>query len=194
VNDVAPDERARLFVALELPVGVREALASWGAALDVLDALRLVGVDALHVTLCFLGMRRVGEIRAIGDACAAAVRGLGAVSVPLSLGNAVWLPPRRPHVLAVGVEDPQAGLGRVQSALSDALERGGWLVPEARPFLPHTTVGRVRPGSRLRAVELPPPVAEPFVGSTVTLFRSRTGPVGARYEALRSVQLQVGTG
>jgi 2'-5' RNA ligase len=92
-------------------------------------------------------------------------------------------------VLAVRVDDPGGALDRVQSSLSDALAGGGWYVPEARPFLAHVTVARVARGARVRSVDLPPPSPLAFAGSVVTLFRSRTSPQGARYEALRRVEL-----
>ena len=61
-------ERARLFVALELPEAAREALERWRASVfrDV-DGLRPVAPEALHATLCFLGWRSVDEIEQIVD-------------------------------------------------------------------------------------------------------------------------------
>ena len=66
---------ARLFVAVDPPPAVQEELAAWargaGGALTRDRAagnappLRLLDSDALHVTLCFLGSRPVGEIDAI---------------------------------------------------------------------------------------------------------------------------------
>jgi RNA 2',3'-cyclic 3'-phosphodiesterase len=148
--------------------------------------LRAVAPEALHVTLCFLGWRWVSEIDAIGAACSAA----GCFDPPaLALGAARWLPARRPRVLAVAIEDHSAQLARIQAELSRALQEGGWYVPEARPFLAHVTICRVARGARVRAVELPPPRALAFDGSTVTLYRSRLGAGGARYEALRRVAL-----
>jgi 2'-5' RNA ligase len=184
----ARGERARLFVALELPDEIRAALATWAASAgEGIHDLRLVAADALHVTLCFLGSLPVGEITPIGEACAESVGGFGAAE--LSLGQAVWLPARRPHVLAVGINDSAGALAPLHAALSDALARGDWYRPEARPFLAHTTVGRVGHGARLRAVELPAPPELAFPGCTVTLFRSRTDPRGARYEPLSRVEL-----
>jgi 2'-5' RNA ligase len=69
------------------------------------------------------------------------------------------------------------------------LQTGGWYLPEARPFLAHTTVARVAKDARVRreGLEAPPPLA--FDAGTVSLYRSRLGPGGARYEALRTVEL-----
>jgi RNA 2',3'-cyclic 3'-phosphodiesterase len=65
-------ERARLFVALELPDPVRDALLAWRqSAIGDDQAWRPVAPTALHVTLCFLGDQRVEEIGAIAQACKA---------------------------------------------------------------------------------------------------------------------------
>jgi RNA 2',3'-cyclic 3'-phosphodiesterase len=181
------DDRARLFAALELPAGVRDALVSWRGALD-LAALRHVAPESLHVTLCFLGSIVVSEIEAIAAAVAGA-RVAAPALLPLSLAPPIWLPRRRPNVLAVGVADPSGALAAVQSALSDALGEGGWYERESRPFLAHVTVARVRRGESVSPVELAPPPQLEFDGRVVTLFRSRTDPQGARYEALRRVEL-----
>ncbi len=181
------DERVRLFVALELPEDVREALIDWRrGVLRDLGSLRAVAPEALHVTLCFLGWRLGAEIEPIIAVC----EQVASQRRPsLSVGAPMWLPPRRPRVLAVKVEDRDGDLAEVQGALSRELQSGGWYVPETRPFLGHVTVGRVARGARLASVELPPQPQPSFEGSTVTLFRSRLGPGGARYEPLARVAL-----
>jgi RNA 2',3'-cyclic 3'-phosphodiesterase len=185
---VSEIERARLFVALELPAAVRRSLVDWRE--DVVAssgvAVRGVRVESLHVTLCFLGWRDVGEIEAIASACQVVS---GCPGASLSVGGAVWLPPRRPRVLAVGLDDAGERLGAVQAALSDALARGGWYDPEQRPFLAHVTVARVPKGVRVKRDALPAPDAVAFAGDHVTLFRSRLGRGGAVYEPLASVHL-----
>jgi 2'-5' RNA ligase len=184
----AVDERARLFVALELPAEAREALERWrsGSPRRV-HGLRMVDAAAIHVTLCFLGWRSRREIDEIGAACVAAVAGWG--PFPLSLGSPVWLPERRPRVLAARIDDPSDALAALQSALSTKLSAGGWYAPETRPFLGHVTVARVPRGARVRTVKLPGLPAVEFLGARVTLYRSRLGPGGARYEAQRTVEL-----
>ncbi len=185
-------ERARLFVALELPAAARDALVDWRSqVLSGRSELRPVPPDALHVTLCFLGSRWVEEIAAIAAACNVVQ---GEPVAELVIGGAIWLPPRRPGVLAVDLEDRGGALGRVQAALSDALRSGGWYVPEKRPFLAHVTLARVRKGARVRREKLPAPAAETLLGSTVTLYRSHLGAGGAHYEPLHSVELGVSRG
>ena len=185
------DERARLFVALELPGEVREALVVWrDRALAGVSGLRGVAVESLHVTLCFLGSLPGTEVDAAWEACRGALVGVAGSAPPsLALGAAVWLPARRPRVLAVSVGDFGGGLADAQAVISRALAEGGWYRPEARPFLAHVTVSRVGRRTVVRPVPVAAPPAIEFVGTTVTLFRSRLGPGGARYEALGSARL-----
>ena len=185
---MSPDERARLFVALELPPGARDVLVRWReAALRDVRGLRLVAPESLHATLCFLGSRPVGEVEAIGGACGVVA---GEPPVASGFGEALWLPRRRPGVLAVSLEDAGGALARIQATLSSALVAGGWYAPESRPFLAHVTVARVASrGGRFRPPSVVGPPSSEVLCSRVTLYRSRLGAGGARYEPLRVVEL-----
>jgi 2'-5' RNA ligase len=181
----------RLFVALDLPAVVRTELAGWGARqLGGVAGARLLEAESMHVTLCFLGGRCAGEVEAIARALQVAA---GAAPVPLTLGAPLWLPRRRPRVAAVrlpgGEGNRGAGVAALQSAVAAKLARAGWYEPEARPFLAHVTVARAGKGGLSRPPELTPPPAIRFTAETVSLYRSHTGPAGARYEPLATVCL-----
>jgi RNA 2',3'-cyclic 3'-phosphodiesterase len=181
------EERARLFVALELSDFAREALAEWRSiALSDVDGLRWTRREDLHATLCFLGSRPAREIHAIGAACGVVA---GEPAAESRFGEPLWLPGRRPRVLAAELQDPDGALARIQAALSSALVSGGWYAPESRPFLAHVTVARAAKNARLRARALAPLPAVEIRCSRVTLYRSRLGPSGARYDPLASVEL-----
>jgi RNA 2',3'-cyclic 3'-phosphodiesterase len=181
-------ERARLFVALELPAEARTELISWRrGVLDRTQALRAVPAEALHVTLCFLGDVSAAASAAIGETCAEALERVPAGELSLSLSQPLWLPRRRPRVLAVAVEDHGGGLAALQRELSAALTHGGWYKREPRPFLAHVTVARVRASDRIRPLELGPPHALAFAGSIVTLYRSQPG---SQYTPLRRLSTQ----
>lgn len=182
-------ERARLFVALELPDHARGTLVRWrdeAVEMSGSDRLRPVAAESLHVTLCFLGWCSLDDVEAIAAACRAAA---ARPAARLALGRAVWLPRRRPGALAVELDDAGERLGAVQAALAEGLASGGWYEPEQRPFYAHVTVARVRKGTRIRGTELAAPEPLRFAGEVVTLFRSRLVRSGARYEPLASVHL-----
>lgn len=182
-----PNERARLFVALELPESAREALVGWrSTVLSKFRGLRPVPSESLHATLCFLGSRPAAEIEAIAGACGVVA---GEPTVETEFAEPLWLPARRPRVLAVRLSDEDGALARLQAALSSALVAGGWYAPEARPFLAHVTVARAGRDARIRPVQLPPAPAVDMRCSRVTLYRSRLGSGGARYEPLNVVEL-----
>ncbi len=193
-------ERARLFVALDLPGEARAALSRWrNQVIAGQAALRGVASEMLHVTLCFLGSQPVAEVDAIATACEAAApaRDVGpggefggmAGGFPLTVTGAVWLPRRRPHVLAVTLAESGERLAGFQRDLATRLQVGGWYPPEDRRFLAHVTVARVRSRTRLRPFPLPSPPALALTASSFTLYRSRTESGGARYEALATFAL-----
>ena len=178
-------ERARLFVAVDLPAEVREGLAAWAARAGGLEGVRLIAPAGLHVTLAFLGWRRLTEAPRIAELALT-----HAQPVPdLRVAGAAWLPPRRPRVLAVDLEDPGRALIRVQARVSEALAAGAGYEPERRPFRPHVTVGRVGKRARVRAHDLPAPPSTSFTATALTLYRSRLSQDGARYEPLARVEL-----
>jgi RNA 2',3'-cyclic 3'-phosphodiesterase len=176
---------ARLFVALELPVAVRAQLAAFGhAAADRDEALRAVGEDAVHATLAFLGHRDLADLTPAAEA----VRRVRAASLALTLGEPLWLAPRRPHVLTVALGDVDGALATVRAEVVERLGAALDWEPEARPFRPHVTVARVRRGARPRR-DLPDAPRATFAGEALTLFRSHLGGGPARYEALERIAL-----
>jgi RNA 2',3'-cyclic 3'-phosphodiesterase len=180
--------RARLFVALDLPDDVRSAIVGWQEAqLASFPSLRPVRPEALHVTLCFLGWREMDDI----DPIASAATGAAAEASGLSLGAPVWLPRRRPRVLALEVGDPGGACATLQAAVASTLVEGAFFEQEKRPFFPHVTVARVRGGTprALGREELDAPPALAFAGAAVTLYRSRPTAGGATYEALARAEL-----
>jgi 2'-5' RNA ligase len=200
------EPRIRLFVALEIPGEVRDALVVWGTrALSGHPDVRRLSADHLHVTLCFLGWQREAAVEQIVEACDGVAGAPGGV---LTLEEGIWLPPRRPRILAVRLaeqdradnargrqDNPPGSVGgrseviRLQARLSELLQEGGWYVPERRPYLPHVTVARAGARKAMRPSALPNPPGLSFLATRVTLFRSRLSPGTAKYEGLASVEL-----
>jgi 2'-5' RNA ligase len=178
--------QARLFVAVDLPSDVRERLAGWARTAMGVGGPRLIEASAIHLTLVFVGYRPQGVINDIAGLALGCAMPVG----DLELGAPLWLPPRRPRVLAVEVRDADGTLEELQAAVSDALVAGAGYEAEKRRFRPHVTVARM--GARAPAPasrELAPTPALRFAPEALTLYRSRLARAGASYEPLARVRL-----
>jgi 2'-5' RNA ligase len=185
---VSSPPTVRLFVALDLPSEVREHLLAWGArALTDIPGVRLQRPEAMHVTLCFLGAQPASEAEAIADAMRRAVG--SRVGLSATSGAGIWLPPRRPRVAAVELVDDGGELAALQADVATALSVGGWYERERRSFLAHVTVARIGRNGLRQAPELPAPPTVSAIADAVSLYRSHSGPSGARYEALTTLRL-----
>jgi 2'-5' RNA ligase len=176
--------KARLFVALELPAEVRQAIGS----LD-LGALRPVPAEALHVTLAFLGHLPESSIPAVE---AGAFARLACVApAELSVGTWKGVPPRRPRLFAVDLVDHGGRCAAIAAAVQGGLIASSLYEPETRPFWPHVTAARVRAHENPPRIDTLPPLPEAtFTADSVVLYRSRPARSGARYEALARRSLQ----
>jgi RNA 2',3'-cyclic 3'-phosphodiesterase len=181
--------RARLFLALDLPDGVREALVEWRSeALAGRDDLRAVGPEALHVTLVFLGYLPEKEIATVART---AFEGLAGLEPPrLAISGVKPVPPRSPRLFAFDLSDEDGRAVAVQAAASDALAAARFYKPEKRPFWPHVTLARVKRGvRRAEPLDVPPPALEAFEAPQITLYRSILRPQGALYEPQERLRL-----
>lgn len=177
----------RLFIALGIPPEAREELArlqGWLRGLPV----RWVDPAGVHLTLQFLGEAAETSAPALLEALA----GLPAAPFALGLEGLGAFPDlRRPRVLWVGLGGDLAALARLQAAVLAATAPLGF-APEARPFRPHLTLGRVRqdagPEERRavgRAVgHAAPPAPLSWEAGAPTLYQSTLTPAGAVYTAL----------
>jgi 2'-5' RNA ligase len=192
----------RLFVALNLPPAVREAVWTAAAPLRELQLpVNWVRPDGLHLTLKFLGDvpdAQQPELHA-ALAQAAGSEGKGGLEgashgIPLALGGfGVFPDQRRPRVVWVGVE-PVPALELLQHRVEQAFAPLGFPT-EGRPFQPHITLGRATRHAEpqafrgladaLAGLEL----AETVVVEAVDLVASTLQRGGAVYQVRRSERL-----
>jgi len=186
---------ARLFVAVELPAEVAERLVRWGR--EVVGTCgpwqrrpRVLAEEALHLTLCFLGSRAIGEIGGL----VRALEPCGEYEGELSLGAPIWLPPRRPASLAVEVRDSNGSLAALQGAVTEGLRSACDWQPRPGRFRPHVTVIRSREGAGASEGALPATPRLGFAPESMVLYRSYLDQAGARYEPLATYTLSPGVG
>jgi 2'-5' RNA ligase len=146
----------RLFVAIELPPEVKEALAACAERLErQADAARMVPRDNFHITLAFIGQtKRVDEACAVFERTARmefleplelVLEGIGTFK---SHGRSGGSKGSRKgsekgggtHAWWVGVESPPA-LAQLANAFVESYHAEGFDV-ERRTFKPHITLAR----------------------------------------------------
>lgn len=178
---------ARLFIAVALGDEDRRTLVAWAReAVGGDRGMRVVAAEQVHLTLAFLGHRPLDEVGPLSELVESFA---GEPAPALSTGAALWLSPRRPHVLTVAVNDDEGVLASLHASVWDGLEELGY-EREERRFRPHLTVARVRHGwSAPTALALPPTPQLDLDVRGVTLFRSFLGGGPARYEALTQATL-----
>jgi len=185
--------RARLFVALDLPGPLRDAIVEWQRAELTDPALRPVRAESLHMTLAFLGYRPEKEIDAIAEAAFA----VDASAPEIELAPEPVGVPRgkRPRLFAL--DAPSEGAVALQAQVERGLVEGRFYEPEKRPFWPHLTVARVkaekRGGRKPAVVEtLPGPLERTgvrFRPTRLVLYQSHLRRSGAEYEPMAELEL-----
>ena len=190
------DQLLRLFVAVDLPEDVREALHRLQSDLrqEELSGLRWVRPEGVHLTLKFLGETPAERVPAIEGSLAAGL--LGTEPFRLALGATGTFGGRRgPRVVWLDITGDVQRLQGLQAAVERAMVGVGF-APEERQYSPHLTLARVpqppRPGTAervSRALEAVEPPRVEFEVREIVLIRSRLQPGGAVYERLAGFPL-----
>ena len=185
--------RVRAFVAVRLDEALQAAL---GVQLERLrlaaPSVAWVPAQNLHLTLRFLGGVGADTLPRVTRA----LEGLSGEARPFELavgGLGAFPTAACARVIWAGLSDGRAAVARLAERVEATLAPVGF-EPEARPFSPHITLGRVRaprPDPRLEAA-LADGAALAFGRvrvDTVWLMRSDLGAAGARYSAIATVPL-----
>lgn len=172
----------RVFLALDLPEPLREALA---VEQKMLPLPARVAPETLHLTLVFLGEVALPLLEAVHEAWS----GLRLAPVTVQLACFGLFGGARPHLCYAAVA-PNPALIQLQAKVETAARRAG-AAPEARRFHPHVTLGRFKPPPAEQAFRLERAVAagfgfrpDAFVAQEMVLFESHLGRSGPHYEAL----------
>jgi 2'-5' RNA ligase len=191
----------RAFIAVELDDSLRREVArvqeKVRAAVEGAGGAKIAWVrpESMHLTLKFLGDIDESIVSSLHTSVVQAIRDNTPINVPLSrLGAFPRL--QDPHNLWLGPDDRwQHGdeSRRLQALVRaiDACCAPQGIAPEARPFSPHLTLGRVKAGERQigRALVNQPGVTQPLplpllAVSTVTLMKSQLNSKGAIHTPL----------
>jgi RNA 2',3'-cyclic 3'-phosphodiesterase len=187
----------RAFIAVEIPLEIREAIGRATAPLQkgIGSIVRWVPTENMHLTLKFLGDVSPANVELLSQM-------LGAEAdlfhcFDLDLGGIGAFPNlKRPRVIFIGIHAPPM-LEALQRGIESAARRLGY-ESEERGFSPHLTVGRVKQNvtateqqSIRRALE------ETRIDSlgiarvdSVHLYKSDLKPTGSMYTRLYSAPLR----
>lgn len=178
--------RSRLFVALPLPDGVRAALAGYlERCAGLAPEQRWAPPANLHLTLHFLGWVETEPMARV----TAELAGVRRPPFRLQIGGlGRFGTAARPRVLWVAVTAGREALAALAAEVALACRRAG-VVGDERPYNPHLTLCRVRPGTRLPPLPEPDPLPA-WDARSFTLFESRPGPRGATYLPVQEYRLQ----
>lgn len=180
----------RAFLGIALPEDLRAALA---VQQFLLPLPRRVPPEDMHLTLVFLGEVPEAVLEAAHDGFA----GLRAAPFDLALCGLGLFGGDRPRVAWAGVAaGPE--LPALQ-ARAERLARVAGCPVAHRKFLPHVTLGRFAPPPLPDALRLERAIAEgagfaagPWAVRGLTLWQSRLGCGGPRYQVLAEYPLDGG--
>jgi 2'-5' RNA ligase len=184
------DPAWRIFIALELPQDVQQAIRHFQADLKRViprRAARWTRPEGIHLTLKFLGDVPVQHMEEISDALRQAAQGHQALRLRVE-GAGCFPNLERPRVLWLGVAGDLDALRSLQAGVEKCTSPLGF-PPEERSFSPHLTLARTTQGAShaeasaigaaIRQVD--PGELATWQATTVSLMRSHLMPDGAVY-------------
>ena len=175
----------RLFVALALPDPVAESLLALQGGVP---GARWMTRERLHVTLRFIGEVDGRDAIAIDDALAT----IRAPRFSLELKGIGEFGGKNPRALWAGVREGEQ-VAHLQRKIESAVQRIG-LPPEARKFVPHVTLARLRGSPRDRVITFLSAHALYASGAfeigAFILYSSVLSPNGSLYRPARAYALE----
>ena len=179
----------RVFIAIDLPNEIREALSVIQRELrPSTSTARWVAPDSIHITLKFIGEIRDKRIEDID----AALKGLTWKPFTITVRSVGFFPGNRsPRVFWAGLEAPT--MEALAEQFDARLEQVGF-EKEKRAFRPHVTLARAKNSRMDPALVSAAALYEgrqfgSFAVDRVFLFKSTLKPAGALHERLREYLL-----
>jgi len=192
-------EQIRSFIAIELPRNAKGGLSRLRSELERREHpfVKWVNTEGIHLTLKFLGNIPFKQVDEIAEAMKETSRVISPFHLEVS-GLGAFPNLKQPRVVWVGIKGETDKLLNLQQGIDSALAPFGF-AKEARPFVPHLTLARIREGAtaaeRRNFGEVL--VSTRFETSytvnveAVNLMRSQLTPGGAIYTCLSVAKLGI---
>ena len=187
----------RAFIAVELPLEIREAVCTAITPLQKGSGsvVRWVPVENMHLTLKFLGDVSPANVEMLSQMLHAEANLFNCFELRLS-GLSSFPNLKRPRVIYVGIQSPTM-LEALQRGIESASRRLGYESKD-RGFSPHLTIGRVKQNVTATEQQMIRRALEKTridsLGTarvdSVHLYKSDLRPTGSVYERLYSAQLK----
>ena len=181
--------KIRTFIALELPSSFKHELfrqAQLLAGQDKRQHIRWLPPENYHLTLAFLG--DVDSVRLSGLQFALEQKLEFVKAVPCKIFAISPFPFSRPKIAAALLERT-AELLQLQADVANCA-RSCRIYPERRRFVPHVTLGRLKPSAGKSVNLQAHNILLDGVSDVVTLFQSELTSDGAIHTALAEVPLK----
>lgn len=167
----------RLFVALSLPEDIADGLSRLG---NGVPGARWVPPENYHLTLRFVGNVDEDVAEDVHDA----LTGVFADGFDLRLNGLTWFGAKRKPSAIIACAEKTPELLHLQKKVENAVARTG-LGPDARKFMPHITLARLKGASAENVdrycAERADYQSRPFTVDQFTLYSSFLSHSGAIY-------------
>ncbi len=178
--------KIRSFISLDLPLSLRHELSGHAkliAGQDKRQKIRWLPPENYHLTLVFLGEIESAILSGLQFALERKLESTKAV--PLTISAITPFPFSRPRIAAALVEHT-AELLQLQSDVANCVRKYG-ITPERRRFVPHVTLGRLKPRAGKTVDFQERIILLCGIADSETLFQSAWTPHRALHSALSDI-------
>lgn len=183
----------RAFIALELPLEIKQVIAEYVAPLRALDkGLSWSKAENVHLTLRFLGDTPKAQTEIVSAALREICAGFAPISAEIT-GAGVFPNEQRPRVLWIGLNEGSGQLAELAQRIESGCRRLGF-EQEEREFTAHLTIARVKEGKAanvVRALREQPFPLHQIVFHDCTLMKSELHAAGSIYTVLQRFAFRV---
>ena len=184
----------RVFVAIDLPSGLKEKIFAISQKVAKQIPLRLVAKENLHLTMVFLSERNENQAEQIKKVLKSVAEGFSPFTLVLK-DLAVFPDNKRPRGIWFNVGGQKEKLFSLYKKIVDGLLKEGLIIEQKYlNFSPHCTIGRIpekikMPGNITQKISWVN-LNEGFNVEKVILYQSKLSSAGSTYFKLAEYELE----